>query len=317
MGYTPLEPMGIHRECSFARRLSPHSNIYNNSDYLAAQLTQPRQTHANLVALCKCSFFGEEVHDNHRAFDRESRDAVVAATGSDTAFLRDPPPTDAERRARGHRTLLIKQVSCAFQQSRYTASDIRSETERTNGEPARYASIYTRRHPHLLVAIFADVSGDDPSTTIDPQKPLLIGYPLMTPLNDGDASQGHLSDIALMNQVEQHSADVTIRLTADPHYRIDPPMEERAVGRFSPEARRSPSVGELGHDLRQFFASLEGANVELEIAALRSFLETLTRGYTERSGGGLPQLLRIFEQSLPTRPNPCYEEKAYPSYMKQ
>ena len=75
-------------------------------------------------------------------------------------------------------------------------------------------------------------------------------------------------------------------------------------------------MGELGHELRQFLASLPGANVELEMAALRSFLETLTRGYTERSGGRLPQLLRIFEQSLPTRPNPSYEERAYPSYMK-
>ena len=138
----------------------------------------------------------------------------------------------------------------------------------------------------------------------------------MGPLNDGDASQGHLSDIALMNLVEQNSAEATIRLTADPNYRIDPPMEERAAGRFSPEALRNPSVGELGHNLRQFLASLDGANVELEIAALRSFVETLTRGYTERSGGGLPQILRIFEQSIPARPNPCYEEKAYPSYMK-
>ena len=59
VGYLPLEPMGIHRECTFARHLSPHSSIFKNSDYLAAQITQPRQTHANLVALCKCSYFGD------------------------------------------------------------------------------------------------------------------------------------------------------------------------------------------------------------------------------------------------------------------
>ena len=43
----------------------------------------------------------------------------------------------------------------------------------------------------------------------------------MTPLVEGDASQGHLSDIAIMNLVEQNGAEATIRLTADPNYRLD------------------------------------------------------------------------------------------------
>ena len=72
----------------------------------------------------------------------------------------------------------------------------------------------------------------------------------------------------------------------------------------------------MGHDLRQFLASIDGANVETEIAALRTSVENLVRGYTERSGGGLPQILQVFEQIMPQRPNPCYEEKAYPAYKK-
>ena len=93
-------------------------------------------------------------------------------------------------------------------------------------------------------------------------------------------------------------------------------MAERAVGRFSPEALRNPSVGEMGHDLRQFLASLDGANVETEIAALRTHVENLVREYTERSGGGIPLILQVFDQIMPQRPNPSYEEKAYPSYKK-
>ena len=138
----------------------------------------------------------------------------------------------------------------------------------------------------------------------------------MTPLADGDASQGHLSDIALMNSIANDGEEVTIRLTADPRYRIDPPMEPRAVGRFSLEALRHPSVGEMGHDLRQFLASIGGANVDTEVAALRTAVENLSRGYTERSGGALPLILQIFKQIMPQRANPCYEEKQYPSYKK-
>ena len=110
----------------------------------------------------------------------------------------------------------------------------------------------------------------------------------MPPIADGDASQGHLPDIALMNLVEHNGAEATIRLTADPNYRLDPPMAERAVGRFSPEALRNPSVGEMGHDLRQFFESLNGANADTEIAALRTQVENLARRYTDRSGGRVP-----------------------------
>jgi len=259
VGYIPLEPMGIHRDCTFARCLSPHSSIFKNSDMIAAQATQPRQTYANLVALCKCSYWAEEVHDDHRAFDRESTDAEVAATGSDAALLRDPPHTDPERRARGHRTLQIKQVSSAFLQSRYVSVDIRSEAERTNGDPARYESVYKRFPPHLHIAIFTDVSGDDPSVTIDPQTPRIVGYPLMPPIADGDATQGHLPDTALMHLQEHNGAEATIQLTADPNYRLDPPMTDRAVGRFSPDALSNPSVGAMGHDLRQFFDSIDGS----------------------------------------------------------
>ena len=241
---------------------------------------------------------------------------MVEATGSDTALLRDPPHTDQSRRARGNRTLTIKQVSSAFQQSQYVATDIRSAKERTDGEPARFASTYQRRHPHFLVAFFADVAGDDPSSTIDPRTPRITGYPLMTPLADGDASQGYLSDIALMNTIEHDGEEATIRLTADPHYRIDPPMEPRAVGRFSPEALRHPSVGEMGHDLLQFLASIDGTDVDTEVDALRTAVENLSRGYSARSGGTLPLILQIFKQIMPQRANPVYEENQYPAYRK-
>ena len=93
-------------------------------------------------------------------------------------------------------------------------------------------------------------------------------------------------------------------------------MAERAVGRFSPEALRNPSVGAMGHDLRQFFESINGANADAEIAALRTHVADLVRGYTERSGGRVPLILQVFDQIMPQRPNPSYEEKAYPSYKK-
>jgi len=309
VGYFPLEPMGIHRDCTFARFLSPNSSIFKNSDMIAAHATQPRQTYANLMAPCKCSYWAEEVHDDHRAFDRESRDAEVAATGSDAALLRDPPHTDPERRARGHRTLQIKQVSSAFQQSRYVASDIRNETERTNGEPARYASIYTRYPPHLLVAIFADVSGDDPSVTIDPQTPRTVGYPLMPPLAEGDAAQGHLLDTALMNLLEHNGAEATIQLTSDPNYRLDPPMADRAVGRFSADALLNPSVGAMGHDLRLFFDSIEGADTDAEIDSLRTQLADLGRDYKARAGGRTPLIFQVIEKIMPRTLNPSYPEE--------
>ena len=94
-------------------------------------------------------------------------------------------------------------------------------------------------------------------------------------------------------------------------------MADRAVGRFSPDALLNPSVGAMGHDLRQFFDSIEGADIDAEIDSLRTQLADLGREYTARAGGRTPLIFQVIEKIMPRKLNPSYPEESYPSYRKR
>ena len=139
----------------------------------------------------------------------------------------------------------------------------------------------------------------------------------MPPLAGGDFEQGHLSDTAFMQLLENQGDQATLCCTADPRYRLDPPTADRSIGRFSKDVTENPSAGAMAHDLRQILGDIAGSNVDTEIEDLRTQLEGIERSRAAPTGGNIPLLFRQMARAMPSKPNPCYAEGGWPAYNKR
>ena len=155
--------------------------------------------------------------------------------------------------------------------------------------------------------------GDDVHSTINPSATRLIGYPALTSFAPADLEKGTVSDLELARIFSSGDERATIRITADPRHRLDPPTADRIRGRFSQESKSAPTAGEMEQDIRSIIRDLPGAE---EQTMIDQILANVTTAFAPviQENGRTPEILRQIQRVLTTVAGPQVEDREWPSY---
>ena len=134
-----------------------------------------------------------------------------------------------------------------------------------------------------------------------------------TALAPGDPATGRVSDRDLARIFDSGDPRATIRITANPRHRMDPPTDDRSRGRFSEDAKAAPSAGEQEQDLRSMIRAIPGADEQAMMNQIRQGIQAAFApviGADGRQPKALQQLQRILTQKAwPTAP-----DREFPSF---